>query len=150
MKTLASLLTLTSLVFHASCDKDDDVNYTAKETQLMAREWKITEITRKSLNNPNQDSVIQKDCSADDRLAFTSNKQFQFKDGNSRCDTTIFQYDNGSWAFANNETVLKLTGSKRVQNWNIVTFNDSILKVQWLDSIATDNKVLKTISLKNK
>lgn len=150
MKTLASLLTLASLAFLASCDKDDDVTYTTKETQLMAREWKITDITRKSLNNPNQDSSIRKDCAADDRLAFTSNKQFQLKDGNSKCDTAIFQYDTGSWAFVNNETVLRLTGTKRVQNWNVVTFNDSILKVQWLDSISANNKVLKTISLKNK
>ncbi len=150
MKTLASLLTIASLAFLASCDKDDDVSYTAKETQLMARQWKITEITRKSLTNPNEDSSIVKDCSADDRLSFTSNKRFQFNDGNSKCDTAIFQYDSGTWAFANNETVLKLTGSKRVQNWNIVTFNDSILKVQWLDSISANNKVLKTISLKNK
>lgn len=45
---------------------------------------------------------------------------------------------------------VQLNGARRVEKWNILILNDSILKVQWRNSVSTSNNVLKTISFKNK
>ncbi|HEX2534941.1 MAG TPA: lipocalin family protein [Chitinophagaceae bacterium] len=133
-----------------SCDKEDSQNQSTRERQLTAREWRITDITRKKVTNTTQDSSILKDCSADDRLSFTAGKAFNFKDNNTKCDTTIFQYDAGTWSLNSAQNVLSLAGGIRTQKWTILSMNDSLMNVEWLDSIAPTNKVLKTIKLKNK
>ena len=143
------LFTLTVFV---ACKKENK-SLTTVEKQLSAREWQITSITRPKISNPAEDSSIAKNCSTDDRLTFGINgnsRSFQFKDNSAKCDTTIFQYDNGAWLLNSSENNLQLNGAIRLQNWKILLLNDSILKVQWLDSISTSNKVLKTITLKNK
>lgn len=135
-----------------SCDKEE-TTLTAKEKQLTAREWKITDITRKKTTDPTQDSSIHKACTTDDRLVFSmngNNRSFQLKDNTAKCDSAIFFYDNGNWAFNNLQDQIQLTGAKRTQQWKILLLNDSILRVQWRDSLSTTNNVLKIISLKNK
>lgn len=135
----------------AACKKDkDETPLTAKEKQLTAREWKITDITRPKISNPTQDSSIVKTCTSDDRLFFVTNKSFQLKDNTVRCDSTIFFYDNGNWVINTAQDQVQLNGARRVQKWNILILNDSILKVQWRDSTSTTNNILKTIFLKNK
>ena len=121
-----------------------------REKLLTAKEWKLFDITRKSILNPNQDSSILKACTSDDRIRFSANKHFGFYDNTTTCDTTIFQYDSGSWRFFNSENALFLDGNRKDQTWSVLTLNDSILKVQWFDSVSVENKILKTITLKNK
>jgi hypothetical protein len=141
---------LSAFIILSSCSKDEEPQLTQKDVQLTSKEWKITGITRKSIANPGEDSSILKTCSTDDRLLFATNHQFQLKDGTTKCDSAIFQYDAGSWSFSANQSVLALTGAKRNQSWKILTLNDSTMKVEWLDSLSANNKVLKTIALKNK
>jgi len=131
-----------------SCSHDDD--FTANEQRLARKEWKIVDISRKSLLNPNQDSSILKSCSADDRLHFSLGWNFEFKDNAPACDSSIFQYDKGAWYLTDNEKKLMIIGSKRTQVWEVLLLNDTSLKVNWLDSTAADKKVLKTMSFKNK
>lgn len=148
---ITSLLLAAALVTtFVACDKDDNELPNQQERWITAKEWKIQDITRKSLANPNQDSSIIKECSGDDRLAFSANHNFQLKDGTTKCDSAIFKYDTGSWTYSPAQNQLVLTGNIKVQKWQVQTLNDSVMKVQWLDSIAVDNKVLKTIHLKNK
>ena len=140
------------LIGFTACDKDDEP-VTAKEKQISAREWKITDITRPKILNISQDSSIMKACTGDDRLVFGLNgntRSVQLKDNISKCDSTIFFYDNGSWAINGAQDQVQLNGAKRIQKWKILLLNDSIMKVQWRDSISNSNNVLKTISLKNK
>lgn len=147
LKLSLPLLLITTLA--VSCDKDDD-DPTLRESQLTVREWKITDITRKKINDPATDSSIKKACTNDDRLVFTLGHGYQLKDDVTKCDTAIFAYGSGSWNFNNGETELQLSGGSRAQKWKLLTLNDSILKVEWRDSISTTNNVLKVISLKNK
>lgn len=144
---ILSVSVMTALV---SCDKEDRNEPSSQEKYLTAKEWKIQNITRKSIRNPNQDSSILKSCSSDDLLAISTTKQFLLKDGSNKCDSTILAYDSGNWDYQAAQNVLLLKGSKKVQKWQIQTLNDSILKVQWLDSVSATSKVLKTIHLKNK
>jgi hypothetical protein len=148
LKLSLPLLLMTAVI--VSCDKDDD-DPTQRESLLTAREWKITDITRKKITDPATDSSILKACTTDDRLVFTfGGHGYQLRDNTTKCDTSIFAYGNGNWNFSNNETDLQLSGGARAQKWKVLTLNDSILKVEWRDSISTTNNVLKVISLKNK
>ncbi len=147
-----STMMCSFLIGFTACDKDDKP-VSAKERQLSAKEWKITDITRPKISNTSQDSSIMKACTGDDRLVFGINgnsRPFQLKDNTNKCDSTIFYYDNGSWAINGAQDQVQLTGARRTQKWKILLLNDSILRVQWRDSISTSNNVLKTISLKNK
>lgn len=143
------LAILTTIVF-VSCSKDDTPSASQKEIQLTKRSWKITSLTTKKVNAPNEDSSIIKPCNADDILLFRSDRRFLFKDSTLICDSTLFQYDQGTWAFNSGETSLLLDGQKRDQKWNIVSFNDSLLKVTWFDSTSSEHKLLKTIVFSNK
>lgn len=148
---MPSFLSFCFSIFLISCDKDkDDKPLTAKEKQLTAREWKITDITRPKISNPSLDSSIVKPCTSDDRLLFGTNKSFQLKDNTVRCDSTIFFYDNGNWLINTAQDQVQLNGARRMQKWQILMLNDSIMKVQWRDSTSVSNNILKTISLKNK
>lgn len=148
---VSSLISFCFLLMLVSCKKDNDEQpLTVKEKQLTAREWKITDITRPKISNPAQDSSIVKTCTSDDRLVFRTNKSFQLQDNTVRCDSTIFFYDNGTWVINTAQDQVQLNGTRRVQKWQIVMLNDSIMKVQWRDSTSTTNNILKTISLKNK
>lgn len=150
MKFKLAVMTLSVAVSLISCDKDDDRDLTAREQKLVAREWKITDITRKSLVDPTEDSSILKACTTDDRLLFSGSRQFQFNDNTTKCDSAIFQYDSGSWELANGEQVLKIDGVIKDQSWKLLTLNDSAMQVEWFDSVSVENKVLKKISFKNK
>ena len=148
---MPAFLSFCFLIILVSCDKDkDDQPLTAKEKQLTVREWKITDITRPKISNPSQDSSIVKTCTSDDRLFFGTNKSYQLKDNTVRCDSTIFFYDNGNWLINTVQDQVQLNGARRVQKWQILMLNDSIMKVQWRDSTSVSNNILKTISLKNK
>lgn len=151
---MPAFFTFFFLIVLVSCDKDkDEQPLTVKEKQLTAREWKITDITRPKISNPSQDSSIVKTCTSDDRLFFGvsgNNKSFQLKDNTVKCDSTIFFYDNGNWVINTAQDQVQLNGARRMQKWQILMLNDSIMKVQWRDSTSTTNNILKTISLKNK
>lgn len=151
MKMKVSLLAIAAAVALVSCEKDNnEPSPITKEQLLVTSEWKITDITRKSLTNILQDSSILKSCHTDDRFLFASSKGFQFKDNTAKCDSLILQYDAGTWKFNNTQDVLEITGQKKVQIWKVLTLNDSIMKVQWMDSVSASNKVLKTLSFKNR
>lgn len=147
LKLALPLLMMTTIMI--SCDKDDN-DPTLRETQLTQREWKITEITRKKITDPAADSSILKACTNDDRLVFTPGHGYQLKDNTTKCDTSIFAYGTGNWNFTNAENEIQLGGGARAQKWKVLTMNDSILRVEWRDSLSTTNNVLKVISLKNK
>lgn len=143
------VLSFGFLVALASCKKDED-NLSAKEKQITAREWRITAITRPSVSTPAVDSNILKACTSDDRLFFGSGKSFQLRDNTVKCDSSIFFYDNGSWSLNAAQDQIQLNGTRKIQRWKIIQLNDSIMRVQWRDSLSPSNIVLKTIALKNK
>ena len=151
MKQPIAFLLMTSLLttIIVGCDKEDTIPPSPHESLLTLREWKIVDITRKSLTNPEKDSSLLKTSNGDDRVKFFTNRQFDISDGTLKSDSTLL-YDKGSWSYVSTQNVIQLAGTKRAQKWQVQLLNDTLLKVQWLDSVSATNKVLKTIQLKNK
>ncbi|MBC7936268.1 MAG: lipocalin family protein [Rhizobacter sp.] len=149
-----NILKFAAIVFTAgvvltSCEKDDD-NGSDKVSKLKYN-WKITHITTPKVGQPATDSSVFKACMNDDIIQF-SNTGFDFKDGATVCDSTIFKYSKGSWAYKLSTDSIQLSATSpaaKYTSWKVVTLNDSILQVKYTDSTNPANKISKTISFKH-
>lgn len=139
---------VTCLVFVA-CNKDDDNPFSEKERKMM-HNWKMTNITVPKSGDPATDSAIIKACMNDDLIKF-ANSSFDFQDGATKCDSTIFNYAKGSWNYKVEGDSIQLfsTNPAKYTAWKILLLNDSILQVKYIDSLVPTNKVTKTISFKH-
>jgi len=133
-----------------ACKKDDDVDNTPDKVKKLMHDWKITAITVPKKTDANVDSSIIKTCSSDDLIKF-NNSGFDFQDGTTKCDTSIFYYSKGSWTYdlANDSIKLSATNPAKYMSWKVLTLNDSILKVKYIDSTDVANKLTKTVSFKH-
>lgn len=141
-------VTLTASAIMMACKKDPDP-VPDKASKLMFN-WKITNITTPKVGQPNTDSTLLKDCMSDDLIKFTSTG-FDFQDGTSKCDSSIFHYAKGAWAYkiAADSIQLSSTTPAKYTSWKVITLNDSILQVRYTDSTNPANKINKTISFKH-
>lgn len=137
-------------VLFTSCDKDDDIPPPPDKVTKLMHDWKITAITVPKKTDANVDSSIIKDCSTDDLIKFNSTG-FDFQDGTTKCDTSIFYYSKGSWSYDLTSDSIKLsaTNPAKYMSWKVLTLNDSILKVKYIDSSNVANKLTKTVSFKH-
>ena len=143
-------LTVVSAVVFTACKKDDDNNVPDRAKKIM-HTWKITDITTPKVNQPATDSTIYKPCMADDLIKF-SNTGFDFEDGATKCDSSIFHYAKGSWGYNAADSIQLLSTvptAGKYTSWKIVTLNDSILQVKYTDSANPAKKMSKTISFKH-
>lgn len=108
------LLALPVLVLLISCDKDDDDDSQGKtKTELLTQQaWKLESIGTDADNNGTIEQSISgsiDDCIEDNTLKFETNGTGVMDEGANVCagasQTTDF-----TWSFANNETVLNLSG----------------------------------------
>lgn len=132
-----------------SCS-DDDIDGPDTVT-LLKNDWKITNITTPKVGQPATDSTIFKPCMSDDIIQFASTG-FDFKDGATTCDSSIFHYAKGSWAYKpSGDSILLAATAPAVSytSWKILLLNDSVLQVRYTDSINPANKINKTISFKH-
>lgn len=138
-----------SISLLAACKKDP-VDNTPDKIKKMLYSWKITGISVPKANQPDVDSSLFKPCMNDDIIKF-NNTAFDFQDGTTRCDSTIFYYSKGSWSFDLVKDSIKLsaTNPSKYVSWKVVTLNDSILKVRFIDSLNPARKLNKTISFKH-
>ena len=132
-----------------ACNKDDNPNPIPDKVKKLMVDWKINSIVTPKKNQPEVDSIISKDCMTDDIIRF-NNGGFDFQDGNTKCDSTVFNYAKGSWAYKIVEDSIQLgaTVPAKYWSWKVVTLTDSVLKVKYVDSSNPANKLLKTISFK--
>jgi hypothetical protein len=132
----------------AACKKDD--NPVPDKTSKLMFNWKITNVTTNKIGHPELDSSIYKTCMSDDIVKF-SNTGFDFQDGTTKCDSSIFNYSKGSWAYkiATDSIQLSSTAPVKYASWKVVTLNDSTLKVQYTDSANPAKKINKTFSFKH-
>lgn len=143
-----SIALIGAAVFQA-CKKDDAPAIPDKVKKVMF-DWQITNITTPKAGQPDVDSSLLKTCMSDDVISFTTTG-FNFKDGTSKCDSTVFYYSKGDWAYnlANDSIQLNATTPAKYMSWKVVTLNDSVMKVRYTDSVNPANKILKTISFKH-
>ncbi|MBN9299704.1 MAG: hypothetical protein J0I41_22065 [Filimonas sp.] len=153
MKKIVGFLTLAvagSILFVA-CNKDkDETPLPAAIVKLTKGSWKINSITRPKITDPTQDSVISKPCTSDDSIAFAVQGTYVFSDGNTKCDSTIFPYSKGAWQYDLTKDSIRLgaTNPSKYYSWKVLTLNDSVLKVNYIDSTVVTNKVTKTVLFK--
>ncbi len=147
LKSFAVILTAGLML--VACKKDDNPAPPDKASKLLFN-WKITNITTPKAGQPDTDSSIFKACMTDDLIKF-SNTGFDFQDATNKCDSTIFFYSRGSWAYktATDSIQLAATTPAKYIAWKVITLNDTLLQVRYTDSINPINKINKTISFKH-
>lgn len=148
-KVMACILAGTALLF--ACKKDSNPTPVVPDkVKMILYDWKITSITTPKIGQPGTDSSILKSCMADDIIKFTTNG-FDFQDGAIKCDSTVFHYAKGAWAYDLNKDSIQLraTAPAKYLSWKVVTLNDSIMKVTYTDSLNPEKKIAKTISFKH-
>jgi len=153
MKKISILKFLTvavccSTIFIAC--KNNDTDPVPDKVKKLMHDWKITSITVPKASAPETDSSLLKTCMADDIIQFNSTG-FDFQDGAIKCDTSIFYYSKGSWAYDLSADSIQLgaTNPVKYRSWKVVLLNDSIMKVKFIDSLNPANKLTKTISFKH-
>jgi hypothetical protein len=118
---------------------------------LIQNDWKITDITVPKVTEPGGDSSIRKDCTADDIIKFYITGTYDFQDGTVKCDSSIFSYSKGYWGYdltKDSVQIAMISPASRYVSWKVITLNDSVLKVTYIDSLDVANKITKTISFK--
>ncbi|HOZ79714.1 MAG TPA: hypothetical protein PLY34_17085 [Ferruginibacter sp.] len=147
LKMLATAL-CCSIVF-VSCKKDDPVDNTPEKVKKMLFDWKIKSISVPKAGQPTVDSALTKVCMNDDVIRFNKTA-FDFQDAANKCDSTIFYYSKGSWVYdlTNDSLKLNATNPAKYVSWKVVTLNDSVLKVRFVDSLNPAQKLNKTIEFK--
>ena len=132
-----------------ACSKDP-VDNTPDNVKKLMTDWKITAVSVPKAGTPDTDSSLLKTCMGDDIIRFNA-AGFDFQDGTNKCDSSIFYYSKGSWAYdlAADSIKLGATNPVKYRSWKVITLNDSILKVKFVDSLNPANKVTKTISFKH-
>ena len=140
---------LASAALLQACDKDDTPPMPEKARKLLYN-WKITAITTPSINQPGTDSSLLNACMTDDLIKFNT-AGFDFQDGNTKCDSTVFYYSKGNWGYnvANDSIILNATTPVKYLSWKVITLNDSVLQVKYTDSLNVAKKISKTISFKH-
>ena len=142
------VLSIAASLIMMACKKDKSPD-NSKELKMRFN-WKITSITTPKVGQPTTDSSIYKACMSDDVIKFT-NSAFDFEDGTTKCDSTIFNYAKGNWKYkiAGDSIQLFATSPAKYTSWKVVTLNDSVLQVRYTDSVVPTKKISKTISFKH-
>lgn len=145
---MAATITTSTLFF--ACQKDESDTPPIPDTvKKLMYDWKITNITTPKKNEANTDSVISKSCMTDDIIKMSATG-FDFQDGTNKCDSTVFPYSKGVWAYDLTKDSIRLGSTTPVKylSWKVLKLNDSVLQVKYIDSTTTSNKLVKTISFK--
>ena len=141
---------LAGLAFGA-CKNPDPEPLPEKVQKLIQTSWKIADITTPKKDAPGGDSSLLSACMADDLTLFGANGVFELRDGTIKCDSTVFNYSNGYWGYKTDVDSIQLAivnPSSKYISWKVLTLNDSVLKVTYIDSAVAANKITKTISFK--
>jgi hypothetical protein len=144
------LVAFTITYLLVACSNPDPAPIPEKIQKLIQTNWKIKEITVPKKTSPGDSSIITS-CTADDIILFGSNGVFDFQDGTAKCDSTSFIYSKGYWGYDLDNDSIQLavvTPASGYISWKVLTLNDSVLQVSYIDSFVAVNKILKTISFK--
>lgn len=148
VKFFAAVVCCTALF--VACKKDDPANPVPDKVKKLLFDWKIKSISVPKVGQPTVDSPLTKACMNDDIVRF-NNAGFDFQDGTVKCDSVVFRYLKGTWAYDLTADSIKLnaTNPTKYVSWKVVTINDTLLKVRFIDSLNPANKLNKTIEFKH-
>ena len=141
------LIAFTITYLLVACSNPDPAPIPEKIQKLIQTNWKMADITIPK-NTSSGDSSILASCTTDDIILFGSNGVFDFQDGTTKCDSTSFNYSKGYWGYDLNNDSIQLavvTPASGYVSWKVLTLNDSVLQVNYVDSMVPANKILKTI-----
>jgi len=147
---ILSFIFLSSIRLLSACNTTDPAPLPEKIQKLIQTNWKINEITVPKKSGSGDSSLLLP-CMNDDLVLFGTNGVFELQDGTAKCDSANFYYSKGYWGYdLNNDSVqlaVVIPVSKYI-SWKVLTLNDSVLKVTYVDSLIPANKITKTISFK--
>lgn len=116
---------IVGLALISSCSKDDES--TLSKLELLTQEpWKLKSVTVVGLGSSPPESFH-----ADDIYTFSADGVYTFDEGPTKEDPSDPQTATGSWEFAENETIIKLTTGPITLNQQIVELNTNTLKVKF-------------------
>ncbi len=115
---------IMALVFFSSC-KDDEPTLSKLEL-LTQKPWKL-----KSIAIVGFPAATPESTQADDTYTFNKDGSYIFDEGGSKEDPSDPQTVNGTWAFAENETLIKLSLGGLTLNQEILELNSNTLKVKF-------------------
>jgi|GEM_PF-920064 len=151
---LCAAVILGGIVFTACSKNDNPAPVPVQIQRLTQKDWKITAISTPRAGAPAEDSSILKDCMSDDLIKFSMVSGYEFQDGTKKCDSTVFPYSKGNWGYRFDKDSIQFLSSapqtNKYSSWKVVTLNDSVLKVTFIDSLNPAKKLTKTVSFKNK
>jgi len=133
-----------------ACNNPDPTPIPEEIQKLIKSGWKIADITVPKKTSSGDSSILTS-CTTDDAILFGANGVFDFQDGTTKCDSTAFNYSKGYWGYDLNNDSIQLavvTPASKYVSWKVLTLNDSVLKVNYIDSAVPANKILKTLSFK--
>jgi len=121
---LFTLCLIIILAFLSSC-KDDEPTLTRLEL-LTQKPWKLKTVAIFGFQASPPEST-----QSDDTYTFNKDGSYLFDEGGSKEDPSDPQSVNGTWEFAENESVIKLNTGGLILNQEILELNSSTLKVKF-------------------
>ena len=146
---LFAIILLSAGILQA-CKKDDNPPIVPDKVKKLLFDWKITAITTPKVGQPDVDSALIKACMSDDIIRF-NNTGFDFQDATTKCDSTVFPYSKGNWAYDLTKDSIQMlaTTPAKYLSWKVITLNDSIMQIRYTDSLNPTKQISKTISFKH-
>lgn len=131
----------------SSCKKDDESPARLK-TELLAdttsKTWKITnEETVMMGYKVSTFSFFRDQCSKDDVTIFFTNKNFEEREGASKCSSEDL-LDDGTWSLSSDEKKITIDYGSYNEIFDIVELSASSLKLEIADPDSEDVKIVYT------
>lgn len=125
LKITLVLFIVLSIALISSCSKDDDPLLSRLEL-LTQKPWKLKSTTIVGIGSSPPESY-----SADDIHTFNTDGTYLFDEGPTKEDSSDPQTVNGTWEFAEDETIIKLSYGGLTLNQEIVELTSTTLKVKF-------------------
>jgi len=125
LKITLVLFIVLSIALISSCSKDDEPLLSRLEL-LTQKPWKLKSTTIVGIGSSPPESY-----SADDIHTFNTDGTYLFDEGPTKEDSSDPQTVNGTWEFAEDETIIKLSYGGLTLNQEIVELTSTTLKVKF-------------------
>ncbi len=130
MKTLNAIIyAIACIVLISSCKKDDETPSVSKAELLAGKTSKAWRKTAGKENGSDYYTTLPT-CYKDDITVFSANKNFEFNEGATKCDSgdpQIIEAD--TWEFKSNETIINVFET----DYKILELTNTTLRVSYTD-----------------
>ena len=142
------IMLFTVLTVFSSCKKDNETVPAKSKTELLAgvssKTWKIANYQVSYSGVTTSLFNWLEDCSQDDITILYANKNFEEKEGNTKCETHDL-IDSGTWNLSSDETTLTMSYQDGyTEVGKIIELSASTLKFEVADPSKSGSKVIYT------